>query len=146
MGKKSNLLILLIVFLGALIYFTVALSVYFRRQNAGQETTKRAVSKPVFSKNLPTQTVVKKEDQTLVMEAVVEITDQGYLPVSTPVAAGGKVRFVNNGSKVMGPIGRGWGGLHLKPGQQMTKEFTTAGIYPYSDVIFPNLKGEVVVR
>ena len=99
------------------------------------------------TRGVPPTVAIMKDDKVVVLEAVVEMNENGYTPSPVEVSVGGQVRFVNTAlQQVMGPKGADWGGLFIKPNLSFTQVFKTAGTFSYTDINNSKFTGIVVVK
>lgn len=99
------------------------------------------------TRGVPPTVAIVKDNKVVVLEAVVEMNENGYKPTTVEVSVGGQVRFVNTSTQqVMGPKGKDWGGLYIKPNLSFTQLFDKSGTYSYTDVNNSKFNGEVIVK
>lgn len=92
----------------------------------------------------------------VVSEAMISMTDMGFVPNSVTVEAGTEVTFVNDGQALHWPASdlhpthellAGFdAGQGLNTGESYSYTFKDAGTWKYHDNLFPNLGGEIIVE
>ncbi len=87
-------------------------------------------------------------DKDLKAPVAVSATDAGFSPATVTVTVKTPVKFTNNGTANHAATGDdlSWGTGTMKPGQSFEHYFKKAGTYTYSDTLYPNLKGTIVVQ
>jgi plastocyanin len=82
---------------------------------------------------------------------IVVIRDFAFSPANVPIRPGTKVTWVNCGetgsdAHTSTSDASGWDSPLLAPGESYTREFTSAGSYPYHCAPHPGMKGTVTVE
>ncbi len=103
-----------------------------------------------------TETTKETSPSATVQKNIVTITSNGFTPQVVTIKAGESVDWVNNNStshevnSAVHPTHQVYPPLNnvglLKPGEQKTLSFPTAGTYKYHDHLNPSLTGVVTVE
>lgn len=131
----------------SLVILLLAAVVFFRR---GTISIKWLEKKPVFAPiptiALPTKTPEEIEIISKIEEHKVIIYDKNIKPKVLNIKAHDQVSFVNKTNKEISVAGEGWGGVLLRPEENMTQSFEKIGSFEYKVSTSLLLFGEVIVR
>lgn len=78
----------------------------------------------------------------------IEMRDNSFSPASRSIAAGTRVRWVNEGSNTHNTTGEGgaWQSGNLAPDQQFERTFSTAGTFDYECTLHAGMTGTITVN
>lgn len=105
---------------------------------------------PVFPPKFEEEAVISDKEKAIIAQAKsyqVEITDDKINPQLIEVKLLDQVVFFNKTGSKITVKGKGWGGIPLSSGENMTQAFTNKGNFPYKiEGITVSLEGRVIVK
>lgn len=143
--KYSKVIILILIIGGLIALFLNFGLKYITLPFLNSGTNKNLT--PPASVVIPTNTPEEVEVISKIKTYSVSVETNILKPKLITVKLNDQVQFVNDTTKEIIVSGEGWGGVALKPGENMTQAFEKPGTFPYTvtGTVQP-LKGQVTVE
>lgn len=109
------------------------------------ELTPPAETTPPPGGEIPTLSPERKAIISKVETHVIVIQNKSFSPQNLTIKLHDQVEWQNKDNETYKIKGEGWGNVPIGPEESFTKAFETAGTYPYSCALHPDLTGTIVV-
>lgn len=114
------------------------------------EPTEQIIQVITPTRGVPPTVAIVQDNKVKIYEAVINMTESQYDPITVEIVRGGQVKFVNTSDTVKTPVvfakdGSELVSLPIRPNLNLTHMFNEVGTYTFGDKNNPNIKGTIIV-